>query len=167
MTQTERAAQYLAVKDFEKFQHYKDRNPPWIKLYASVLSNYVITSLPDAAQGQLFKLWLMASRHENKIPYDLRFIRQEIKPTGRLFITELIASGLIAVCQHDASTTLAPRALAREESNGVTSKQAVRVPPARALNGALDRNMGDRERDELEDINRRRGARGEEPIDAL
>jgi len=32
--------QFLAVKNFERFQHYKDRNPPWIKLHAAVLDDY-------------------------------------------------------------------------------------------------------------------------------
>src|SRR5690606_19747530 len=33
-------AGYLTVKNFERFQHYKDRNPPWIKLYNDLLDDY-------------------------------------------------------------------------------------------------------------------------------
>lgn len=173
MTGKERAhqAQFLEVKDFEKTQHYKDRHPPWIKLYYSDLSDYEITQLPDAAQAQLFKLRLVASRHDNRIPYDLRFIRREIKPTGKLYIEELLASGLLAVCQQDASdllasdkknasTVLAPRARSREtEGNVVTPTQPVGASKSRALNGALERNEA-----ELDDLNRRRVARGEKPL---
>jgi hypothetical protein len=105
---------FLAVANFSKHQHYKDRNPPWIKFHTSTLSNYAIASLPDAAQGQLFKLWLVASRHDNRIPYDLKFIKREIRANGRLYIRELIASGLLELCEQDASTALAPRARSRE-----------------------------------------------------
>lgn len=96
----------LVVKDFEKFQHYKDRNPPWIKLHYSSLSSYEITSLSDAAQGQLWKFWLLASRHGNRIPYDVRFLKREIKPSGQLKLSELLASGLLAVCEQNASGVL-------------------------------------------------------------
>lgn len=105
--------QYLEVKDFDRFQHYKDRHPPWIKLHYTSLSNYEITSLPDAAQGQLWKFWLLASRHGNRIPYDAKYLRREIKPSGRLYLRELLASGLLAVCKHDAS---APLSLARADA---------------------------------------------------
>lgn len=29
----------LKIKDWDRFQHYKDRNPPWIKLHASFLTS--------------------------------------------------------------------------------------------------------------------------------
>jgi DNA-binding NarL/FixJ family response regulator len=29
-----------SVKNFERFQHYKDRSPPWIKLYNELLDDY-------------------------------------------------------------------------------------------------------------------------------
>jgi len=29
----------LKVKNWEKYQHYKDRNPPWIKLHFELLTS--------------------------------------------------------------------------------------------------------------------------------
>ena len=44
------------VKNFENFQHYKDRNPPWIKFYNEVLDDYDIGRLPDASKAHLFAI---------------------------------------------------------------------------------------------------------------
>jgi hypothetical protein len=30
---------YLRVKNWSEFQHYKDRNPPWIKLHRTLLDH--------------------------------------------------------------------------------------------------------------------------------
>lgn len=70
--------EYLVVKDFEKFQHYKDREPPWIKLHRSILRNYEFLQLPETAQLHLIKIWLLASQIGNKIPNDDDFIAREI-----------------------------------------------------------------------------------------
>lgn len=39
---------FLRVKNFDRFQHYKDRTPPWIKLYNDLLDDYDFSCLPDA-----------------------------------------------------------------------------------------------------------------------
>lgn len=137
-------AQFLAVKNFEKFQHYKDRNPPWIKFHFSTLSDYAITSLSDAAQGQLFKFWLLASRHDNRIPNNPTWLRREIKANGPLKLKELLASGLLELREHDASGSLsltradAPSQEAEVEKEGETEKEkttatAREVSPGRQM----------------------------------
>ena len=73
-----RAMKFISVKNFERFQHYRDRNPPWIKLYVSVLSNYEFSSLPDASKAHLILIWILASQLKNKIPYDPTWIRNQI-----------------------------------------------------------------------------------------
>lgn len=70
---------YFRVKNFEKFQHYKNRNPPWIKFYNSVLSDYDIGCLQDASKAHLFLIWLLASQTNNRIPYDKEWIKGKIQ----------------------------------------------------------------------------------------
>ncbi len=60
----------FSVKNFERFQHYKDRSPPWIKLYNELLDDYSFACLDDAAKFHLIAIWLLASRTDNRIPYD-------------------------------------------------------------------------------------------------
>lgn len=51
----------IKIVNWEKFQHYKRRNPPWIRLYRDVMDSDEWRSLPDAAKALLPELWLMAS----------------------------------------------------------------------------------------------------------
>ena len=60
----------LSVKNFEQYQHYKDRKPPWIKLYNDVLDDYAFEVMPDASKAHLMLIWLLASRTDNRIPND-------------------------------------------------------------------------------------------------
>ena len=59
---------YFRVKNFERFQHYKDRSPPWIKLYNDLLDDYAFTCLQDASKLHQILIWLVASRTGNKLP---------------------------------------------------------------------------------------------------
>jgi hypothetical protein len=61
---------YLRVKKWDEHQHYTDRDPPWIKVYNRLLDDYDFLSLAESAQSHLVKLWLLASRTDNKIPYE-------------------------------------------------------------------------------------------------
>ena len=39
---------YFSVRNWDEFQHYKDRDPTWIKLYNRLLDDYAFGLLPDA-----------------------------------------------------------------------------------------------------------------------
>src|SRR5687768_18068275 len=56
----------LFRSNFESFQHYKDRAPPWIKLYNELLDDYEFGQLPDASKMHLVAIWLLASRSDRK-----------------------------------------------------------------------------------------------------
>ena len=86
---------FLRVKNFERFQHYKDRRPPWIKLYIELLDDYNLARLPDATKAHLFAIWLLASRYENQIPNDPEWISRCINATERVNIDLLISAGFI------------------------------------------------------------------------
>ena len=86
----------------------KNRSPSWIKLHADVLEHYAFSCLQDASKAHLMLLWLLASRMENKIPYDLVFITQKIGASGPVDVEVLIEHGFVTLEQDD-STTLAPR----------------------------------------------------------
>ena len=66
--------QVLVVLNWGRFQHYKDRNPPWIKFHTSLLDDYEFQRLPDAAKWQLLLLWLVAARQDNRIPDDREWL---------------------------------------------------------------------------------------------
>jgi hypothetical protein len=55
---------YLRVKNWTEFQHYKDRNPPWIKLHRTLLDDYEFSRLQDASKAHLMLIWLFASQKD-------------------------------------------------------------------------------------------------------
>lgn len=66
-------AEYITVANWEKFQHYKRRSPPWIRLYRDVIDTEEWRGLTGDAGKLLTELWLIASEPHpgGKIPYDL------------------------------------------------------------------------------------------------
>lgn len=56
----------LKVKNWEKFQHFKDRRPPWIKLYRDILDDREWHKLDPCSAKVLVMLWLIASEDETQ-----------------------------------------------------------------------------------------------------
>jgi len=56
----------MKIKNWRKFQHFKDRNPPWIKLHREVLYQRDINVISDCSFRLLINLWLLASEDETK-----------------------------------------------------------------------------------------------------
>jgi hypothetical protein len=86
---------YLAVKSYREHQHYKGRNPVWIKLYNRVMDDEAFLALSDAARGHLMLIWLLASRRHNKLPNDPKHIARAIQASGRVNLAELIDAGFL------------------------------------------------------------------------
>jgi len=98
--------QYLTIKNWKNHQHYKDRDPPWIKLHRSLLNDYTFLRLQDASKLHLILIWLFASQSGGRIPNDTKFIQQRIGCSSPPNLKVLIESGFLIV-EQDASKTLA------------------------------------------------------------
>jgi len=104
---------YFRIKNWEKFQHYSERNPPWIKLYNNLLDSYEFSQLSDASKGHLVAIWLLASRSKNKLPWDEKWLATKISASSKINLTQLLQFGFIEEIQalpsteSDASNTLA------------------------------------------------------------
>lgn len=85
----------LSVKNFEQFQHYKDRTPPWIKLYNELLEDYEFSALKDTSKAHLMLIWLLASRSNNQIPYDAKWIANKIGANTPVDLDALLDSGFL------------------------------------------------------------------------
>ena len=94
----------LMVRNFDKFQHYKDRSPVWIKLYRSLLRDYEFAKLPDSARGQLLMIWLLASEMGNQLPNDAEWIKHQINATEPVNLTILIDSGFLIDCDSESAS---------------------------------------------------------------
>ena len=58
----------MQIKHWKKFQHFKDRKPPWVKLYRDLLDDLDWHELDAQASKVLVMLWLIASEDDGRIP---------------------------------------------------------------------------------------------------
>lgn len=58
----------IRVKGWAKFQHFKDRKPPWIKLYRDLLDDKEWHRLDAKAAKALVMFWLIASENDGDLP---------------------------------------------------------------------------------------------------
>jgi len=125
----------FSVKNFERFQHYTDRSPPWIKLYNALLDDYAFACLQDASKLHLIMIWLVASRSNNKIPYDAEWISGRINASEKVDLDVLVKAGFIEINQElqsveqDASKPLA-ECLPRERDRGREREETESPPKA-------------------------------------
>ena len=98
----------LKPKNWNKFQHYKDRCPPWIKLHKDILNDRVFANLPIASKALAPLLWLLASESKDgtfdaaieELAFRLHIASKDIEAG----LKPLIDKGFFV----DASTMLAP-----------------------------------------------------------
>lgn len=93
--------EYIQVKNWEEFQHYKDRTPPWIKMYNHLLDDFEFSCLPDASKAHLLSIWLLASRTGNRIPNNARWIGNKINATEDVDLQSLINSGFLELIPNE------------------------------------------------------------------
>lgn len=121
------AAPYLRIKKWKDWQHYKDREPPWVKMHAKLLQDSAFMELGELEQWQLARIWLIASwssrftrdEHGRLVPvvaYDERTIRRAIASLKRVPLAKFVAQGwLIEVAEED---------LVDKDDDGETAKTA-------------------------------------------
>jgi hypothetical protein len=98
---------YFEVRNFQEFQHYSKRNPPWIRLYYRLLHDREFFRLKDETKFLVIGCYLLASQHENKIPADPEWIAKELSLTTVPDWQAVIDAQFILPIECDASTLLA------------------------------------------------------------
>lgn len=144
----------LAIVGWEKHQHYKDRDPPWVKLYRDLLTSESWVLGTDSSRLLQVASILLAARYSNKIP--LRW--NLLKKVGSLDMSEKEFKSAIEhlveykfieyqevtseekVVEHSASTTLATCTSEAEQrqSREETEAEKISVPLERDV-GPVDR----------------------------
>jgi hypothetical protein len=135
---TEGAVRFLRVTDYERHQHYRNRRPPWIKLHAAMVDDYRFARLPDASKAHLMLLWVLASKYDNRIPYDLGWIKGQLGATSSVDVEALISLGFLELLD-DASETPAScthAILPETEEKGAGEKEHKGEPEASAAGAA-------------------------------
>lgn len=110
----------LRVRNFSKFQHYKHRSPPWIKLHRGALNDYHFTCLQDASKAHAMLLWLLASTCDNVIPDDAQWIARQIHATEPVNVDNLVSAGILERYEEGKRKQRASKTLAPRKQNGGT-----------------------------------------------
>tara|TARA_R110000751_G_scaffold272625_1_gene372828 strand:- start:459 stop:1322 length:864 start_codon:yes stop_codon:yes gene_type:complete len=121
--------QWLEVKNWSEFQHYKHRSPPWIKLHFDLLSSHDWVSLPDNSKAILTVCMLIASRNDGRVPWDEQYLKRVGGLSRKPDLKPLIESGFLIIPQADDSTVQAPHK--RMRTNALPEKSRVREEKSR------------------------------------
>jgi hypothetical protein len=60
---------FLTIRNWERFQHYKDRSAPWVKLHRDMLTSESWVLGTDRTRVIQLASMMLAPRYSNKIPY--------------------------------------------------------------------------------------------------
>jgi hypothetical protein len=99
--------EYLEVKNWQKFQHYKDRNPPWIKLHFEIMTSEDWVMLADASKLLAVVCMMIASRNEGRVPNNPHYIKRVAYLDAAPDLQPLINSGFLIKLLADDSELLA------------------------------------------------------------
>lgn len=115
-------AQFLRIREWARFQHYKDRDPPWIKLHRELLTSQTWVSLDDASRVLAIALMLLAAGTDNKIPADAGYLKRVAYLNADPDWRPLLKTGFVDLIDENgevASKALAPATeCASEERRG-------------------------------------------------
>ncbi len=119
--------QWIHVRNWDRFQHYKRRNPPWIKNYTDLLSDENYLQLPEGCRAILHGLWLDYARTGCQLPVNTASLSRRLAlrvTTPQL--KRLSDAGFITL---GASTMLAPR---KQNAGPETETETEKNKPLRA-----------------------------------
>lgn len=126
---------YYRIKNWERFQHYKDRNPPWIKLHRDLLASETWVSVDDASRVLAIACMLLAAATDNRIPDNPRYVQRvaylsglpDFGPLVEIGFLELLTDQGVAVDSSemlaDASKVQAPASASAQEAEAEKRKK--------------------------------------------
>lgn len=141
----------MLPKNWEQFQHYKKRNPPWIRLYRGLIDNHEFQCLPVASRALAPMLWVLAGEYPDGVfdgsakilAFRLRSTEKEIEEA----FGPLIDAGFFELYEGSATDLLArrkqvaSRPLARCNSNATAETETeTEKPPCRKAAGKKAKN---------------------------
>src|SRR3954463_13419951 len=72
------AERWIVIPNWDRFQHYKDRNPSWIKGYVELLNDTEFRRLTFPQRGLLFGIWLLYASTRRQVPYSAAWLAHRL-----------------------------------------------------------------------------------------
>lgn len=133
--------QYLAVKNWDKFQHYKGRRPVWVKFHVELLDDYELIHLSISSQLVYDRLLLLAARLDNCIPNDPKYVAALLHLPCRVVsssLIDLLDSGFLEVARKQPASNLLADGYTREETDKRRDTSALDEQDVKAV---VDRSL--------------------------
>lgn len=125
--------QYLRIRSWDEYQHYKDRDPPWIKLHRKILTGETWVTLDDASRVLAVALMLLAAGTENRIPADKAYLKRVAYLNGDPDWSPLVRTQFIDVVDDDGRVIAdASNALASGTECSSDQIRSEKIPTASA-----------------------------------
>lgn len=126
------AQKFLSIKNFEKYQHFKKANPPWIKLYRSTLNDRAFINLPTVSKYVYLGLLILASEGCNKVFNDPSWISHRLAiKVSELDIRPLYKAGFLIASESTAYRETISQSRDRVETE--TEERERDAPPLKVL----------------------------------
>jgi hypothetical protein len=127
---------WIIVPNWDKFQHYKDRYPPWIKLYTELNSRDDWLSLSDSSRGLLALIWIEFARSSGQQRYS-KLPSNDRQKNRRRTLERLRDAGFIDLSATKPTRLVVPSRDARARSREVevlrtSTKSALAREPTEA-----------------------------------
>lgn len=118
---------FLVVKSWDRFQHYKDRDPPWIKLYRDTFTTESWVLGTDLSRLLQLASTMLAARYSNRIPLNFKLLAKVAsldcdEASFMAAVTHLVEHNFLEIQQdeqerkHDASKPIAKCSSEAEQS---------------------------------------------------
>ena len=98
------------IRNWARHQHYKHRDPPWIKVHRSLLNDPEYHELNDSARALLLELWILGPDKDGHVSDDSNVLAFRLRRASNMLaepLQSLVEHGfithLLACCKHDAS----------------------------------------------------------------
>lgn len=134
---------YYEIPTWADYQHYKDRDPPWIKLHFSLLTSPSWVMLDDASRVLAIACMLIASRNHGKVPADTGYI-QRVAYLSSADFQPLLNIGFLKPSDDllaSASTMQAKATTEERRGETETEKKVSAIPKKKASKTLLPANF--------------------------
>lgn len=122
---------WIVIPNWDRFQHYKNRDPTWIKNYVSLLHDPAYAELTWAQRGILHAIWLEYAASHRAITGSTSGVSRALG--GRVTAAQLKALNDAGFIRLSASRPLAPR---YHDASPELKSERVKEKEAAASSGA-------------------------------
>lgn len=116
-------AEYLQIRNWHEFQHYKERNPPWIKLHVNIFASEDWVTLADASKLVMVACMIIGSKNGGKVPNNPDYIKRVAYLDKRPDLTPLIECGFFEKPLASASTKQADASAVQADASECLTRE--------------------------------------------